>query len=134
MQYYWHVITSREGWETLTKQDVNYPTSYPVLAGCVQLSETEFVVCPLPVADIADLLATADTAVHANFTPKRPTTNTLVIPDEVVTLDAAIQANIAANADVTLQLPDEETFQRVWQELDLDNPKFDDDYVAGDTK
>lgn len=72
MQYYWHVITSREGWETLTKQDVNYPTSFPVLAGCVQLSETEFVVCPLPVADIPNLLATVELPDDA-FSPENVT-------------------------------------------------------------
>lgn len=57
MNYYWHVITTPTQWETLTKQTSTYPESFPVLAGCVALSDTEFVVCPLPVAEIPKLLA-----------------------------------------------------------------------------
>lgn len=57
MQYYWHVVKTPKEWEILTKQTATYPESFPVLAGCVALSDTEFVVCPLPVAEIPKLLA-----------------------------------------------------------------------------
>lgn len=65
MQYQWLRVDTQQEWETLTKQVVNYPATYPVLAGCVQVSDTDYVVIPLAVVDIPGLLASHPTVAAA---------------------------------------------------------------------